>query len=278
MLRLRQVLFLLLVFCLLCIPLYPQDYPQRIISLGPAVTEGLYLLGVEERMIANTVYCQAPLGREEKEKIGTVIRVSLESVVRLKPDLILATSLTDRRQLAALKALKLNVAEIPTARNFQEVCINFLEIGRLLGKDNEAIKIVRQAKDEVDSIGRQTEGLPKPRVMVQIGAEPLFVATREYAVNDFVELSGGINITADLKRGIYSREEALKQNPDYIIITTMGIVGAAEKENWQRYKSLDAVKNNRIYIVDSQKLCAPTPLSFVSTLREIVKILHPDAE
>ena len=116
-------------------------------------------------MIANTVYCQAPQGREEKEKIGTVIRVSLERIVHLKPDLILATSLTDRRQLAALKALKLNVAEIPAARNFQEVCLNFLELGKLVGKDDEAIKILQQAKDEVDSIGRQTEGLPKPRVI-----------------------------------------------------------------------------------------------------------------
>ena len=275
---LRQVLFLSVVFCLFGAPLYSQDYPRRIISLGPAVTEGLYLLGAEERMIANTVYCQTPQGREEKEKIGTVIRVSLERIVHLKSDLILATSLTDRKQLAALKDLKLNVVEIPTARNFQEVCLNFLELGRLIGKDDQAIKIIQQAKDEVDFIRGQTKGLAKPRVMVQIGAKPLFVATREYAVNDFVELSGGINITADLKRGIYSREEALKQNPDYIIITTMGLAGAAEKESWQRYTALDAVKNDRIYIIDSEKLCAPTPLSFIGTLREMVKILHPDAE
>ena len=221
---------------------------------------------------------QSPPRKRRERKIGTVIRVSLERIVYLKPDLILATSLTDRKQLAALKNLKFNVVEIPAARNFQEICVNFLELGKLTGKDDEAINIIQQAKDEVDFMRRRTEGLPKPRVMVQIGAKPLFVATREYAVNDFVELSGGINIAADLKSGIYSREEALKQNPDCIIITTMGIIGAAEKESWQRYKSLDAVKNARIYIVDSEKLCAPTPLSFVSTLREMVKILHPQAE
>lgn len=252
-----------------------QDYPQRIISLGPAITENLYILEAQDKMIANTVYCRTPPGKEKKEKIGTVIKVSLERIVELKPDLVVATSLTDRKQLEAMKNLSIRVVEISGARNFADICSGFLELARLIGKENDALRIIKQVKEEVDLIVGQIQGLPKPRVIVQIGARPLFVATQEYAVNDFVRLAGGINLAEDLTSGLYSREEALRQNPEVIIITTMGIIGEDEERGWYKYKSLKAVKNNRVHIVDEAKLCAPTLLSFTGTLREMVEILHP---
>jgi iron complex transport system substrate-binding protein len=56
----------------------------------------------------------------------------------------------------------------------------------------------------------------------------------------------------------------------------MGIMAEEEKKNWERYRTINAVKNGRIYIIDSYKLCSPTPVSFVSTLEELVKIIHPE--
>lgn len=254
---------------------FAQGNPERIISLGPAITENLYILGAEDNMIANTIYCRTPPGKEKKEKIGTVIKVNLERIIELKPDLVLATSLTDRKQLEAMKSLGIRAAEIPLARNFADICSGFLELAQLIGKENDALRLIKQLKEEVDFLAGLTKGLPKPRVIVQIGARPLFVATQEYAVNDFVKLAGGVNPAEELASGLYSREEALRQNPEVIIITTMGIIGEDEKRGWYKYKSIEAVKKNRVHIVDEAKLCAPTPLSFAGTLREIIDILHP---
>jgi iron complex transport system substrate-binding protein len=274
--RRLQVLFLLLVFLLSSAPLYSQEYSQRIISLGPAITEELYLLGVGDRIVANTVYCKRPSDAEKKEKLGTVIKVDLEKIVKLKPDLVLATSLTDREQLQIMKNLRINVIEIPTAKNFQDICGNFLKVGELVGKRREAEKIIEEVKIKVGSIREKTKHLPRQKVIVQVGAKPLYVATKRYFVDDFIEFAGGINIAGDSETGLYSREKVLKQNPDVIIIVAMGIIGEKEKETWQRYKTLNAVRNNRIYIVDSYRLCSPTPVTFVETLEEIVKILHPE--
>lgn len=274
--RRLQVLFLLLVFLLSCAPLYSQGYSQRIISLGPAITEELYLLGVGERIVANTVYCKRPPEAVKKEKLGTVIKVDLEKIVKLKPDLVLATSLTDREQLQIMKNLKINVIEIPTAKNFQDICEHFLKLGELVGKRKEAEKIIEEVNIKVGSIREKTKHLPRQKVIVQVGTKPLYVATKRYFVDDFIEFSGGINIAGDSETGLYNREKVLKQNPDVIIIVTMGIIGEKERETWQKYKTLDAVRNNRIYIVDSYRLCSPTPISFVETLEEIVKILHPE--
>ena len=266
-------------FSLLCISnfVYPQEnYPQRIISLGPFVTEQLYLLGVEERLVANTVYCKRPPDAQKKEKIGTVVKVDLEKIVSLNPDLILVTSLTNLKTVEKLKNLGMRVINFQYAKNFTEICEQFLKLGKAVSKGKEAKEIVDIAKKKVSLIKKRTDKLPKPKVFIQIGAKPLFTATRNSFVHDFIELAGGINIAAPLKSGLYNREKVIISNPDVIIIATMGIAGEEEKKIWQKYKTIKAVKSNRIYVVDSYNLCSPTPVTFVETLAEMVKILHPE--
>lgn len=248
--------------------------PQRIISLGPTVTKSLYLLGAEDRLIANTVYCSSPPGAREKEKIGTATRMNVEKIFNLKPDLVLATSLTNPGAKEKLKNLGINVVTFPAPVDFSRMCEQFLELGKLIGKEKEAEKIVKEARDKAISLREKTEGLSKPKVLVQIGAHPLFVATERYFVNDYIEFAGGVNIAKGAKEGIYSREQVLVADPAVIIIATMGIAAEEEKEIWRKYAKLSAVKNDRIYIVETDKLTSPTPVSFVKTLEEMVSILH----
>ena len=259
-------------------PLFGYGYPERIISLGAAVTEELYLLGAGEHIAGNTIYCNRPEEAKKKEKVGTVININLEKIVSLKPDLVFATSLTNRQQVQKLKELKINVVEMPAERNFENICVNFLKVAESIGKYPEAEKLVNEIKAKVNSIQAKTRGLPKPKVMVQIGANPLFVATQEYFIHDFIRMAGGINIAKDALTGQYSREEVLKQNPDIILIATMGMTGEQEKIAWKKYSSINAVKNGRIYIIDSDKFCSVTPVSFVEALQEVIKILHPECK
>lgn len=227
-------------------------------------------------MVGLTSYCRRPPRAQRKEKVGTVLEVNLEKIVYLQPDLVLATSLTNPKTIEKLKSLGIKVAHFPQAKNFSQLCEQFLELGRIVGKKSEAQQIVRQAKMKVELIKKEIKDLPKQEVFVQIGTRPLFAATSDSFINDFIEFAGGINIACDSKSGIYSREKVLKDNPEIIIITSMGI-GGEEKKLWRNFKALNAVKNDRIYIVDSDKFCSPTPLSFVEALEEMVKILHPDA-
>ncbi len=252
--------------------------PQRIISLGPSITKSLYLLGADSRLIANTIYCTNPADAKKKEKIGTVIKINIEKIFNLKPDLVLATSLTEHKAKERLEDLGLKIVTFPTSNNFNHMCNQFLELGKLVGEEKKAEGIIKEAVDKVDSIKKRVKDLPQPKVLVQVGAKPLFVATGRYFVNDYIEFAGGVNIAKEEEEGIYSREEALKANPDVIIITTMGIVGDEEKKIWERYKTLSAVKNRRIYIIDTDEVTSPTPVSFVKTLEEFVCILHPGEE
>ncbi len=258
--------------------LYGSDFPNRIISLGPTLTEQLYLLNAGNKIIGNTIYCQKPPDAKKKEKVGTLIEQDLEKILILKPNLVLASSLTNPKTIKKLNNLGIKVVQFSYAKNFNEICDQFLELGKVVGKKKEAERIIEKVRGKVALLKKKTmtknSAKAKQKVFVQIGAKPLFTATKDSFINDFIEFAGGINI-ANTKTGLYSREEVVAQNPDVIIITTMGIVGDNEKKIWKKYKTINAVINNRIYIVDSYKLCSPTPVSFVETLNEIVGILHP---
>ena len=251
-----------------------QNVPQRIISFSPSLTENLYLLNVIDKLVGNTVYCKRPPDAKTKEKIGTAKKVNIEKIVSLKPDLVLATSLTRPEAKRKLENLGMQVVSFNAAKTFQEICDQFLKLGKLVGQEGRAEEMVNNARDSVNAIRHADDNSKKPRVFVQIGAKPLVTVTREYFLNDLVEFAGGINITRDAKNKRYSREKVLQDNPDVIIIVTMGLNGETEKAIWERYQSLKAVQTKQIYIMDSKLLCIPTLPSFVQSLGRVSKVLQ----
>ena len=246
--------------------------PSRIVSLVPTVTEQLYLLGAGDKIVGVTVYCQRPPEAQTKEKVGTVIDANIEKIIELRPDLVIASPLTDRKQIRKLRGLELRVETFDAPTDFRGLCESFLTLSRLVGKEQKAEEVLERTKRELEAVKKRVEGVANSRVFVQIGANPLFTADRASFINDLIECAGGINIASDAKTGIYSREEVIKRNPDTILIVTMGIVGEREKEVWLRYKTIDAVKNRRIFTVDSYRVCSPTPVSFVQTVKELARM------
>jgi len=251
--------------------------PRRIISLGPTITEKLYLLGVQDRLVGVTTYCERPPEALSKEKIGNVTQVNIEKIVELKPDLVVATSLTERRAVERLKRLGIRVIVFNAPGSYAEMNRQFLELGRIVGSERQAEGIVRAAGRRIDLIRRRVAGLPQPKVFIQLGAKPLFAATKNSFVNDFIELAGGTNIAREAKTGFVSREEVLRQDPDIIIIVGMDAAAGNEKEGWQKFHALRAVRNDKIFVMDPYRICSPTPRTFVDALEEMVKALHPGA-
>ena len=254
--------------------------PERIISLGQTITERIYLLGADRNLIADTVYCVQPEDAKYKEKVGTLLQANLEKIVALKPDLVIASNLARPKQLRKLKDLGIRVVQFSYPKNFSEMCRQFLELGELLGKEEKAKEIIDNTKKEVAAIRVKTSNLPKKRVFIQLGIKPLHAVTRESFLNDYIEFAGGENIALNEGRGAYSREKVLRENPEVIIISTMGSsegeTGKKEKESWMKYRSIAAVKNQNIYIVNPDKICSPTPITFVEALTEIAEMIHPD--
>jgi iron complex transport system substrate-binding protein len=275
-------LIILLFFVLLPLCLYAgepagKDGPRRIISLGPAITEWLYLLGMEDRIVGVTTYCQKPPRAKEKTKIGTVMEADVERIIGMKPDLVIGTALTNTKDVRKLRNLGVNVVVFEVSKDFNKLCEVFLNLGRLVGREEKAHGLIETSKKRLADIKKRVDTLPRSKVFVQLGSKPLFAATKDYLINDFIEFAGGANIFKDTRSGLIGREEVVRRNPDVIIITTMGVSGEGERNAWQRYKTMNAVKNGNVHIMDPDRICSPTPVSFVESLEEFAKILHPEA-
>jgi len=261
------------IISLLCVA-SGEAAPERIISLSPTLTEELYLLEAEDALVGVTVFCQKPPEAARKTKVGTVTDGNIEKIVTLRPDLVLTTSLTSVRTIGKLKSLGIETESFEQAKDFTEICDQLLTLGRIIGKETEAQEVIEGLKSETASVRERVEGLPKKRVFIQIGAKPLFTATKESFINSLIELAGGINVASGSQSGLYSREKVIEENPDVIIIATMGVVGEKERELWMKHEALKAVQDNKIYIVDPYKFCSATPVSFVEALKETARILH----
>ena len=275
LLLIAAVLFFPLMWC---VSGYGGD-PQRIVSLGPLNTENLYLLGAEERLVANTRYCVRPEAARKIEKIGSVMQISVEKILSLHPDLVLATGLTRPEQIKKLKGFGIKVVRFNQPKNFEEICELLLRLGRLLGLENRAAEIVAQVRADVAALQQQIAGLPKPKVFLQIGSEPLFAAAEGSFTNDFILLAGGINIVGQQAGGSTQYEKVVAENPDIILIAMMGSEsGAAAKEklNWQRFTVINAAAQNRIYMINPDLVCSPSPVTFAETLGLIAGLIHSE--
>ena len=129
----------------------------------------------------------------------------------------------------------------------------------------------------VERIRSQVRDLPRPRVIIQIGSDPLFVASGGRLMDDYIAFAGGTNAVSPECHGMYSREAVVADNPDVIVIAAMGI-GESEKARWARYPSLTAAAAGRIHIMDAYSMCSPTPLTFAETLAELARLFHPEAD
>jgi ABC-type Fe3+-hydroxamate transport system substrate-binding protein len=248
--------------------------PQRIVSLVPNITEELYLLGAQDRIVGVTIFCQRPPDAQQKERVGTVVEVNVEKILSLQPDLVIASPLTDHKQIQKLQEVGVRVEIFQAPRDFQALCSGFLKLAQMVGREKGAQEIINQAKGELDTMKGRVKGLPKPRVFVQIGERPLVAAGKDSFIDDFVNCAGGVNIAHEVKTSVYSCEEVVRRNPDIIIIAKMGMAGEQEKGTWVKYKTIRAVQTDKIYMVDPYRFCSPTPLSFVEQVKELVRLFH----
>ena len=257
-----------------------HSIPQRIISLGPINTENVYLLGADDRLVANTSYCVRPAAAKNKNKIGSVMQVSLEKIISLKPDLVLATGLTQQQQLQQMKNMGLRVVQFQQPSSFNAICNQFLQLGHLLGVEKKAQEIVEQARKRVEAVTNRYTGLTRQTVFLQIGSQPLFSSVQGSFTNDYIVYSNGSNIAANQKNGTMNYERVLAHNPDVIIIAIMGTesgIAATEKKKWYKFSGMKAALNDRIHIINPDLVCSPSPTTFAEALEQIALLIHPES-
>jgi iron complex transport system substrate-binding protein len=255
------------------------DKPQRIVSLAPGITETLYELGLEKRIVGVTGYCDWPVSARSKPQIGGFTNPSVEKIVSLKPDLIIATIDGNRKDtVMKLERIGLPVYVIDPS-DMPKILQGIIHIGDITGQKSSAAALVEKLKARLNNITAQIGGKKKPRVFIQIGLEPLITAGGKTLIHEIISSAGGVNIAGDATARYprYSAEGIVAASPEIVLFAPMAHDKEfrAVKKFWRKFPQVPAMKNNRIYPVDTDIIGRASPRVF-DAMEEMALIFHSD--
>uniref|UniRef100_UPI003216CEB8 ABC transporter substrate-binding protein n=1 Tax=uncultured Draconibacterium sp. TaxID=1573823 RepID=UPI003216CEB8 len=267
----KKILFGILLIAFAGLQVIAQKV-ERIVSLTPSITENIYLIGAQEKLVGCTSYC-AQAVKDGVQQVGSTVEVNVEKVLAQKPDLVLAMELTKPQDIATIRKLGIRVEIFRTPKNFNEICEQTLALGKLVGNSAEAEKLIKITKATVEDIRRKANELNRTKIFFQIGAKPIFTVLQNTFMDDFITICNGENIATGMTKGTITRERVLLKNPDVIVIAEMGGFGKDEKKVWETYEGLSAVKSSKVFLISSETSCSPTPENFVSALKDVYRFV-----
>ena len=246
--------------------------PEKIISLSPAITEMLFLLGAEDKLIGISEYCNYPEETQQIRKVGGLQNINIETIISLQPDVVLIGSIITKKEVDKLEKSGITVI----AMKQEEKLEGMLEVLRVLGQivDNEqcADSLVGYYGSKLEEYRREcffnTEGTKNAQraqrsiyYVVSFGAAGDYTAPANSHIHDIIELAGGRNIGESLTTWNISREYLFAQNPDLIFVRT------EELPHFMKtypYNLLKAVQENRVYPIESGWMDVISPRNFLA--------------
>lgn len=248
--------------------------PHRIVSLAPAVTEMLFAIGMGDRVVGVTSYCDYPPVVKKLPKVGGFVNPSLESIVSLRPDLVVAMRGNPLNLLKRLEEMGYPVFAL-NPQKISDILSAMERLGKLTGSKN-AEKVVKNLRVKMESIKKRVSKFPldkRPKVMVELWDNPLIVFGKNSIGNEVIEIAGGKNIIDDGKIPYpqISLEILLQKQPDVIVLAHMikvnnPLENVKQRANWDK---LNAVKEGRVYAIDPDIIDRPGPRIILA-----IEILH----
>ena len=265
-------------------PAYAADLalsapPQRIVSLVPSVTEIIYALGGEDRLVGVTDYCDWPPQARQKPRVGAMVAPNLERIVALRPDLVVATSEGNSQEtFDQLRRLTIPVFTVAPHR-LSDVLTVIARLGELTGRQSAAGPLVENLVRRVKAVENAVRPYPRPKVLYVLWPEPLIVPGRDGLVTELIEVAGGASVTAQEPSSYprFSLEAVAARGPDVIILARHGGDDTPlSRVSWDRLATLPAVRAGRVHSVDGSSLHRYGP-RVVDGLEMLARVIHPEA-
>jgi len=263
-------------------PVSIKEIPQRIISLAPSNTEILFALGLGDKVVGVTEFCNYPAEVLDKEKVGGFSTPDIEKIIALQPDLILAGSIHAKEVIPALEERGLAVFAL-APQSLDGILEDIRMVGKITGEEDEASKLVAQMEARIKAITDKTERLKpqeRPRVFFITWHDPLKSMGSKSFPHELIEKAGGVNIFQDVEERNFQVEfeTVVYCDPQVIIVTVGHAAGEAKAFEWAkeepRLKVTEAGKNSRIFPLDTG-LTRYGPRA-VDALEEFAKFIHPE--
>jgi iron complex transport system substrate-binding protein len=248
--------------------------PQRIISLAPSNTEILFALGLGDKVVGVTMYCDYPAEAHDKEKVGDYYGPDIEKIIALQPDLILATDFHRFDLIPALEEQGFAVFAV-APQTLGDVQLSIQKIGQITDKETESFKLVDEMTSNIAEIEEQTEELEeKPRVLYMTWHDPMWTIGRNTWIDDLISIAGGVNIFSQYfeSGAMVEIEWVVFLNPEIVITSQWSYDWAL---NATELTSTNASQTGRIYTFDDDLAQRPGP-RLVEGLEWFAYFIHPE--
>jgi iron complex transport system substrate-binding protein len=259
------------------------DVPQRIVSLAPSNTEILYAVGARDSLVGVTEYCDYPSAALEVDKIGgfSAKTISVETIVSLEPDLVLAYGDRQQTVIEALEQVNILVYSLAPS-SFEDVFINIQAVGKMTGRESEAAQVVTGMQERIAAVNEKVAVIPADErlaVFWEVFDEPLMTAGPATFTGQMIELAGGTNIFDDVAEDYpqISAEEVIARNPAAILGSDthgdkLTPEQVAARPGWDQ---IDAVKDGRIHLIDGSIVSRAGP-RLAEAVEAIARVLYPE--
>jgi iron complex transport system substrate-binding protein len=258
------------------------ETPQRLISLAPSNTEILFALGLGDKVVGVTEFCDYPEEAQAIEKVGGM-EPNLEKIVDIDPDLVLAIGGSSAQVEKATEIEKLDLTVLVLEpEDIEGIMADIELVGKATGAGKEASQLVAEMRKRFDDITAKAKGAESaPKVFFELDATD---PTKPYTpgpgsfIDALITLAGGSNIGASAKMqwAQLSTEEIIAQDPDVIVLgdANYGVTAEMVKER-AGWEVISAVKNDAIYPIDDILISRPGP-RIIDGLEALAKIIHPE--
>jgi iron complex transport system substrate-binding protein len=255
--------------------------PQRIVSLSPNLTEIVFALGLEDKVIGVSSDSDWPAEAKTKPKMGTFWQPNIEAIIAAKPDLVVCESFLQHKEAAeTLKRAGINTLSLHI-ESIKELYNAVLNIGQAAGCQDKAESLTSKIKKELDQIRVKASSAKKVKVLWSVQTEPMRVVGVKTFVNEIIGIAGGQNViapTGDQYPAI-GAEAIMTSGAEIIIQSAMGTEDIAKQQEtadkfWSRFPSLPAVKDKKVYVIEADTVLRLGP-RLPDGAMMVAKLLHP---
>ncbi|MFW6266511.1 MAG: ABC transporter substrate-binding protein [Halanaerobiales bacterium] len=260
-----------------------EEKPEKIITMAPSMTEMVFAIGLGDKVVGVTDYADYPEEALEKDKIGDVTEPSIETIVAMEPDLVLAAGVNKKETIEKLQDLDITVAGFDPS-NLKETIEVINKVGELTGERVQASETAAEMSREMNEIENlveeKLEEKERPTVFYEIWNDPLTTASEGTFIHDLIVIAGGENIGAEAEGSYpqYSLEKLLEKDPEVFISSEHSAseeVSAESIKDRNNFSALQAVQNDRVYVVDQDIVSRPSP-RLVDGLKAFTAAIFPE--
>ena len=253
------------------------DYPRRIVSMSPAITETLYELNLGDRVVGVTDYCNFPEAAKKKTRTGGYLNPNYEAIYALSPDLVIMPADYGDNVKNTFDNAKIKY-EVVDMLSVDGILNSIRKIGKISGKGAEAASLCHRLRSEMDSLRKLAKKTQSKHIMIVVGREKgslnnLYVAGKGTFYDQLLSILGCENVYKEpgAKYPAISVEGIMRLDPD-VIIEVLPDCAEQDKPNviseWKILKDVKAVKNDRVYVLNGDYIAIPGP-RFTLILRDI---------